>query len=716
MFLSFCNRGIRVGSVGLIVALFVCFRADPLPALAQDAPPGVVERSVVRSVQFVGNARFKDAALSKDVEIEVGSALDVFAVRQGREAILAKYRDAGYGHVTVTYDEPALARGEVIYTIEEGPRVRIRRIVFEGRQSLSQSELKKRIDSKTALLIFRQGVLDLDRVQSDVAHLERYYRDEGFLDARVSYRVDTGEKPGDLVLVFTIVEGTRYRIEEVRFEGNQTFSREELLLLIGSAVGKTVKLPKVEADRLAIQKRYGEIGYIYVVTRAVRVFSETPGLVIVTFKVEEGDQYRVGRVRVRGNARTKDKVVRRALDLYPPDDLFNLTATRLAEDRLRQTKIFSSARVRPIGDEPGVRDVQMDVVETDSPGGMIFGLGVTSNAGLIGTIGLTIENFDLFDHPRSFGEFIRGQAFHGGGQKLRIEAQPGTQLTRFRLDFSEPYFLDRPLRFGTGVYLFSRGRDGYDERRVGGSVSLGKRFEQGPLRRWSGEIALRGETVSAGNLDLLAARTIRDAEGTSALTSLKFSLVLDRTNNRFLPTSGDRIRLGYEQTGVFGGDFSYGKISAGYAWHRTTSTDLLDRKSVVSLRARTGVIVGDAPVYEHLYAGGIGSLRGFQFRGVGPREGLEDNAVGGNFMLLLSAEYAFPLVGELVRGVVFSDMGTVESGVTIRDWRSSVGIGLRLQLEFLGPVPIEFDLAVPVTTGPDDDEQIFSFFIGTGFF
>ena len=118
-----------------------------------------------------------------------------------------------------------------------------------------------------------------------------------------------------------------------------------------------------------------------------------------------------------------------------------------------------------------------------------------------------------------------------------------------------------------------------------------------------------------------------------------------------MPTLGDRLRLGYEQFGVLGGDHSYGKVTAGYSWYKTVHTDQFDRKSVLELRAEGGAIVGDAPVFARFFAGGTGSIRGFQFRGVGPREGIDDNNVGGDFLALLGSEYAFPLTGDNVRGL-----------------------------------------------------------------
>jgi outer membrane protein insertion porin family len=173
--------------------------------------------------------------------------------------------------------------------------------------------------------------------------------------------------------------------------------------------------------------------------------------------------------------------------------------------------------------------------------------------------------------------------------------------------------------------------------------------------------------------------------------------------------------LAYEQAGLLGGDHIFGKATVSYAWHKTLYTDVEDRKSVLTLRARGGAIIGDAPVFERFYAGGIGSLRGFEFRGVSPRDGLKDYRVGGNYMLLAGAEYSFPLYADVIRGVFFTDQGTVEEDFEITGWRASMGFGIRMQVDFFGPVPLEFDFAVPVLSESDDDEQVFSFFIGTVF-
>lgn len=142
------------------------------------------EHPVVSAIRFEGNKKFGDGRLKEQVAQKVGSPVDWLAVRNGREAIIAMYRDAGYGDVTVAYDQERLQRlGELVYTVEEGKQVRIHQIVFEGNEAFPDRELKRNIDTKTAFWILRAGAFDEEKAETDVARLQTYYRDHGFLDA-----------------------------------------------------------------------------------------------------------------------------------------------------------------------------------------------------------------------------------------------------------------------------------------------------------------------------------------------------------------------------------------------------------------------------------------------------------------------------------------------------------------------------------------------------
>jgi len=693
-------------SVCWCVLAAMAVRADGQPA------PERRQRVLVTKVEFEGNSKFRDGQLKDVVGQKIGEPIDLFAARDGRDTIHAKYKEAGFSDATVSFDQARFEQsGELIYTITEGVQTKVRDIRFEGNASIPDGVLKREIETKTAMWIIRSGAFDADAVEADAARLQNYYRDHGFLDAKVTYRKEAGPEGKDLAVVFIIEEGTRYAIEDIQLRGNAKLSTEELSVLIESAVGATVDRPQIDADVKALQERYGSLGYLDARVRAVRVFSAQPGLVRIAFEIEEGEQFRVGRVVVRGNARTKDKVVRRALNLYPPDDLFNLTEAKEAERRLTETRIFSSARVIPVGVEPGVRDAVVDVVESEKAGEFLFGAGVTSNSGLVGSVVLDLQNFDIFDTPRSWSDFFKLRSFFGGGQRLRLELQPGTELSRFRIDFTEPYLFDKPLRLDLSLFLFERGRDGYDESRIGQTSSLGKRFETGRLQGWSGEIAFRSELVDVDEVDLFASDEIREDEGDNYIGGVKLSLVRDRTDNRFVPSKGDRFRVSYEQVGLLFGDHQFGKAITSYHWYTTVRTDRQDRKYVLQLRGEAGAILGNAPVFERFYAGGTGSIRGFEYRGVGERDGIEENNIGGDYLLLLGAEYGYPLYGENLRGHVFLDTGTAGSGT----YRAAIGAGVRFTINFLGPVPLEFNLAFPFLSDEDDEEQVFSFLVGSIF-
>jgi outer membrane protein insertion porin family len=674
----------------------------------------VTEKPEVESVEFIGNKKFKVKDLSGDVELAPGSPLDRFAVNRGRENIERRYKDAGYYYAKVTVDEDALKNERrVVYTIVEGPRVRVRKIVFEGNNSYPARRLMREVKTKTYIWIFRTGEFDQERAERDCADLRNFYRNDGYLDAQVSYRLETSEDRRDLTLIFVIDEGIRYHVESIKVEGNTVFDSDAVLVPLKIQPGSPYVNDWMKNDTKYVETEYGRIGYIDAKCTPEWVYADTKGLIKVTLKVHEGGQYRVGRIVIRGNERTQDKVVRRELRFYP-EELYDTSKTKAAEQRLMETRLFNEATITPVGEGEGVRDALVKVQETETTT-FLIGVGVTSNDGVVGSLSIENRNFDIADWPRNSDEFFRGKAFKGAGQIMRLQVEPGTELTRLRLDFREPYLFDQPISFGWGFYLFSRGRDAYTEQRIGTQISFGRRFEKGLLRGWAGEVAFRVEGVNIDDVDWDAAQEIRAMAGDHLLTSIKGTLVRDTTDSRFMPTQGNRFTVSWEQVGAMGGDYSFGKLLVTDAWHKTLRTDVLDRKSVLTLHGRVGQIFGDAPVFERFFGGGIGSVRGFEFRGISPRAGIHDDRVGGDFMFVTGAEYNFPVYGNNLRGVAFTDMGTVESDFGITSWRIAVGLGARVVIKWFGPVPMAFDFSVPVTKDDDDDTQVFQFSFGTTF-
>lgn len=674
----------------------------------------VQEKPTIVSVEIEGNKRFTDEQLF-ELTPAAGDIIDLYTIRRGREEIERKYKEAGHYYAQVELDERALqAEGRVIYRVNEGPRVKVRNIEIEGNRSYPAWRLRPRIKTQTYLWIFRTGAFDEDTTARDAVELQRFYQDEGFLDARVGYRLEFDEvSRSDLTVIFVVEEGPRYRIADITIEGNSAYSDERLREVMELEPGNILRDEVLQEDRRRIQDLYGTLGYVDAFINTRHDYLEEPGVVALRYEITENKQYRFGRITVRGNTRTKDEVVRRELRFYP-NELFDTVEARDAERRLRDTGLFSKASITPLTASDTLREALVEVEEAETIT-FLIGVGVSTDSGVLGSLTIQNRNFDLFDWPRTPGEFWRGQAFRGDGQRLRFQAEPGTEVSRFRIDFTEPYLLDRPLRLDTSFYLFERGRSGYDEGRLGMLVSLSKRFERGFLADWAIEGAIRLENVSIDDLDPFMPSDIREQKGDHYLSALKATIVRDTTDSRIIPTEGYRFSLGWEQVGALGGDPAFGRPSAGFTWYKTLRTDIFDRKSVLAMRADAAYIVGDAPMYERFYGGGFGSIRGFAFRGISPRKGIYDTPVGGNFILLTGAEYSFPLYGKTFRGVTFLDMGTVEEDFEITGWRASVGFGLRIQVDFFGPVPIVLDFGFPIAKEDDDDTQVFNFSFGASF-
>jgi outer membrane protein insertion porin family len=675
----------------------------------------VQEKPEIRSVEIEGNKRFTNEELFKELGFAAGSVLDRFEVNRGLENILQKYKEAGYYYAEVMLDEQALlTEWRVIYRVTEGPRVKVRRIRLEGVHSFAEPRLRLKIRSQTYLWIFRKGAFDEEQADRDAVELQTFYRGEGFLDARVGYRLEFDEvSREDLTIVFVIEEGPRYRIQDFRIRGNEAFSAERIRSVMQLERGGFLRDETLRMDVRRIEDLYGRIGYVAARITTSYDFLEEPGVIILNVDLVENERSRFGRITIRGNPRTKDEVIRRELRFYPGED-YDTVEARAAERRLLDTGLFNRATITPLEDVGGFREALVEVEEAETVT-FLIGVGVSTDSGVLGSLTIDNRNFDLFDWPRTWGEFFRGQAFRGDGQRLRFTAEPGSELSRFRIDFTEPYLLDKPLRFDTSVYLFQRARQSYDEQRLGFTTSLSKRFETGPFAGWAVEGALRFEGVEIDDLRMLAANDILDAKGSSFLTSVKGTIVRDTTDSRLVPTEGYRLAIGWEQVGALGGDYDFGKPFVSFAWYKTVRTDIFDRKSVFATRADAAWVVGDAPVFERYYGGGFGSIRGFEFQGVSPRAGICNDRVGGDFILLTGAEYSFPLYADTVRGVTFLDMGTVERDFEITSWRAAVGFGVRIHVRFLGPVPIVMDFGFPIAKDDQDDTRVFNFSFGASF-
>ena len=361
------------------------------------------------------------------------------------------------------------------------------------------------------------------------------------------------------------------------------------------------------------------------------------------------------------------------------------------------------------GNEPYVV-VDVDAEETQT-GRLMIGAGVNSNAGLVGNIVIDEQNFDILRLPRSWDEIKNGTAFRGAGQRFRIEAAPGTQLQRYMATFQEPYLFDTRIGLSLSASYYTRYFYDWAEARTGGRVGLGYQFQFAP--NLSVNTGFRGESVDVFNPRILAP-DIKSMLGTNAVYGFSGGIIHDTRDSPFLPTQGHLATFEFEQVV---GTYVYPRGTLeGRQYFLLNERPDGSGRHVLSLGSVLGITGSNTPAYDNFFAGGYNTIRGFTFRGASPRQAGPNGqlaVVGGPFEWLNTIEYMFPITADdTLRGVVFTDVGTVESSVAINNMRVAPGFGLRITLPAMGPAPIALDFAVPVAYAPYDSKQLFSFFVG----
>jgi outer membrane protein assembly complex protein YaeT len=663
----------------------------------------VSEQPILSKVEFVGAKHVKDAKLRELAGIQTDAPLDRHRLMSAVPTIADEYKRQGYYFVQVTLDEAILKKdGIARFTISEGPKVKVKAITFRGNDSISATELDGQISTKKAFWFFTAGTFSEEIMSGDVARLKAYYVGQGFFDAQVGREFTFDAKNEKVSVEFIIKEGIRYRVASIAVVGAEVRSPAYLTENLGLKPDGFYTADLLKSDTKYITDSYGRTGYVHAQVLPKVDFTAEPGKVDVVFTVTEGRKITIGDIIITGNEVTKDKVVLRELGVEPGQPADAL-AIKQAETRLTQTQIFKSADLSLVPtDDPDVENLAVHVLEGETAQ-FIIGAGVSSDSGLIGNVSLTQKNFDLMNwrgpHP-----------FRGAGQVASIILEPGTERQQYSLALTEPNLFDLPIRMSNSVSYYTRDRDSYDEQRIGGQTSFSKPI----ARNWSAGLGLRLEGINIDDIDADAPQDVFKVKGNSVLSSATVSVTRDTTDSPYVPTTGSRLTFAVEQAGVMGGDYTFTRFTIDGRRYWTVTEDALGRRSVFGLKGRIGVAPGNPPIFERFYAGGRGTIRGFEYRGAGPHEG--NDPIGGDFLLLAGGEYQFPIYGKNLSGVVFLDTGTVEENTSLSTFRAGAGVGLRFTVDMFGvPVPFALDFAAPLAKDKDDDTQIFSFSIDWSF-
>lgn len=683
----------------------------------------VTTRPTLDGVGFVGNSIFSDQKLAKESKLTAGGTLSDEQILEARRNIEKYYQGYGYPDVTVTHRIQAGANAghsDLIFVIDEGMKNEVRKIRFEGNHVFTDPELRKEMKVKEKgwfSWLTKSGRFESEQLDKDLDAILDYYRSKGYLRASSPGIRREPVKDGRVDLVIPINEGEKYTVAGVSFGSMTVFKSEDLYPSMTLNGNDAYSSKKMRADITTIRSFYGSRGYADAQV-SPDITDAGPNRVNIKYRVTEGKRFRVGRVNISGNTKTQDKVIRREITLKPGDQ-FNSVELETTKARLENLQYFSDVQATGSPAGSGYRDVDV-LVEEKATGSVGVGLGFSSIDSIVGFLTLEQANFDLFN-PWNFT---------GGGQRFAMNLRLGTERSEFSLSLTEPWFLDRQLALGGEIFYrqSSYFSDYYDQTNAGASVFLRK-----PLgRKGSIKAEYRLENVkidSEVDEDDYTNRNFPGDNGSNSELSeekiggdflrsaVALNYVYNSLDSTMLPRSGHKVDVGLTLAGL-GGDVDTFTFSAQGAKYWNLKWD-----SILSVNGELAFVDSingdDVPIFERMFLGGGRTLRGFEFRDVGPRDSDYTNDVyGGRSLAYLTVEYTVPII-ETVRAAVFSDTGFVNSGswdLSPDDIYSDVGIGIRLKLP-ISPLPLALDYAIPVSS-PDDEADKggqFNFSLSTGF-
>ncbi|MHC4944796.1 MAG: BamA/OMP85 family outer membrane protein [Planctomycetota bacterium] len=651
------------------------------------------------------------------------------------------YRSEGYYFAEVQARlEPMKDGYKLIFDVFRGEKVVVDEIHFIGIKHADEGELRSimEIDEPT-LLVFTDKLKE-DVLNKDIARLNNYLKEEGYLDARVTLDRFVFNDEFDEVAIYILVqEGKRYTVRSVKVEGCEAFFPAQIMELININPQDPYREVKIAADLRRIQRFYWDRGYFRAEIRGPELnYDEMRPLVDLSFVIKENQQKSVRDVVISGNQSTRDDVIRREITLNP-GDLLAHRERQWSYNQLVATQYFTDQRGIPRVDiipratsDPLLEDLLVEVGEGGT-GMFTFNVGVSSDTGLIGGIRINKTNFDITDTPTSLWDFPAEffgshKAFHGGGQTLNLYAMPGTIESSYGVRFTEPYLFDThpyPISFSLNIFRYNVDYSDWSTRRYGVNPTLGKRWS----REFYTSLGFRSEQIKQYSIDFDAPNSVKDFAGKNGLRGLEGHINFRDVDNPRTPSIGYTAFFNYDYTGGFmGADVELSKAVFGNTIFLPAYETETGLKHVFSLKGTFGWVeehssMDDVPSFERFYLGGTSGyfpLRGFEWREVGPRE--NDEVVGGQVAVGFSAEYSIPLISEYnreydseetrLKGLFFFDAGGMglhpSDSAVWHEMRTSGGVGLKLSLPVLGGVPISIYYGIPFKKYPGDQRRSFN--------
>ncbi len=666
----------------------------------------ITNKPRLRSIRVEGADHVSNRRVRDWLELSIGDRIDDVVLAVHAQKVYENYRKRYFLNPQLTWTIDADAnsgQADVRIQVDEGERARIRRIHFEGNESVSDRTLRRPMQQKRRHLFsrltksnrFDPYLLDADR---DI--IRRIYLNRGHLDVHVGQPAIETVGRNQIDIIVPVTEGPVYRIRSLEISGVEVLPQDVVEAGLILSAGDVASMGRIEEARSRLRDVYGSRGYIRTQVRPRLEPDFDEAAIDLEYTIVEGELSSIRDIIIRGNTRTRDKVIRRELAVLP-GDVFDEVRVRRSENRLMNMGYFNHVRAYDQPTRvPTVYDLVFDV-EEGRTGELIAGAGFSSIDRVIGFASIAQNNFDLLGWPH----------FSGGGQRVQLQTQFGARRTDVDLTFVEPWFLDRQLEFD--INLFRRDsrffRDDYQQRSIGGS--FGWTWPVGRFSRLRASYSL--EQIEIRNARETPSGLLLQEEGRYNKSATRLTFTRDTRDQFFIPTRGNRTVLLAE---VAGGPLQ-GNVDTYRLEARNSYFYPIWRDHVFSLRGTIAVVDthGDmerVPIFDRLFLGGMRDIRGFRFRDVGPKD--EDGTpLGGNTSAFISAEYTVPVLPR-TRIAAFYDIGQAwPDSYEFRsaDLNSAYGVGIRFDLPGF---PLRFDHAWPIETDEFNDRKSgrFSFMIG----
>ena len=676
---------------------------DDVQIEATDGPGGknvvfhVFEKPIIKTLKFNGLDAIKEEDVTKAIDVKENHVLNSGKLNEGAEKIKELYRAKGYYNTSVKTDiaYPDKNGAVVTYTVDEGKKVFVKEITFEGNTTFSAKQLRKQMDTSEKGLfswLTDSGLLDRDKVKRDADKIVTFYHDNGFLEARVG-QPDIRQDGKWLYVNFVVSEGPRFTVGQVDCDGELIVPKEEILKLMTIGKEKYMSSKVVRDNIMAINDLYAEHGYAFADIAPDLKKSESSQSADLTLHIKKGELTYINRIIIKGNTRTRDNVIRRELTVYE-GNIFNSKAMRESSQNLQRLQYFEQVNITP---EPATEPNRMNIiieVKERSTGSFSIGAGYSSVDDLI-LMGQISEN-----------------NFLGRGDKVQLSANVGGSSNYFNLGYTNPRLNDSQLSWGIDLFKTMREYDDYTLDSTGGNLRFGYPIFE--------KFRIYGTYRYADNKlsDIVepASYIIEHSKDLPVTSSVKAALVRDTRNRYFGATAGSRHSVSVEYAGgPLSGDSQFTKLEGSTSWYFPViwgTTFHFQATAAQAFENETGKL----PVYERYYLGGMSTIRGFKYAKVSPMDPVTKDLIGGDKMWYSNFEYIFPLVASQgLDALVFYDTGQVyndNEGWGDGSPVNSVGIGMRW-LSPLGPLSVVWGFNLNPRN--DEDTSVWDFSIGGTF-